>query len=191
MSGYNHYNHCDCGWCRRKNFKIRYEALFRSGYSYINPNALCPICKARVYYYENHFGSRVFFDDLGWPWPKHPCTDKAKAQSKKVPIINNSTYSNEGHFLNNLGLRLDLYVLRYWRRDNKNKIVRIKFDRVIGNSSFQLNIKNSDLQKYRLNKNELTEAPSFAVRIIDENFRQIEFISVSKKEIIILNVPRS
>ena len=28
-----------------------------------------------VYYYENEHGSRVFFDDIGIPWPKHPCTD--------------------------------------------------------------------------------------------------------------------
>jgi len=41
------------------------------------PNAACPVCGARVYFYQNEFGSRVFFDDLGPPWPKHPCTDNA------------------------------------------------------------------------------------------------------------------
>ena len=25
--------------------------------------------------YQSPNGGRVFFDDLGWPWPKHPCTD--------------------------------------------------------------------------------------------------------------------
>jgi hypothetical protein len=28
-----------------------------------------------VFFYQNSFGSRVFFDELGPPWPKHPCTD--------------------------------------------------------------------------------------------------------------------
>jgi hypothetical protein len=28
-----------------------------------------------VYFYANSYGSRVFFDDLGPPWPKHPCTN--------------------------------------------------------------------------------------------------------------------
>jgi hypothetical protein len=41
------------------------------------PNAKCPVCGCRVFYYENEYGSRVFFDDLGPPWPKHPCTDNS------------------------------------------------------------------------------------------------------------------
>ena len=49
---------------------------FLSPQSYLNPNACCPICGANVYYYENERGSKIFFDDVGWPWPKHPCTDK-------------------------------------------------------------------------------------------------------------------
>jgi hypothetical protein len=43
--------------------------------SYVNPNAHCPVCGATVYFYRSPYNGRVFFDDLGWPWPKHPCTD--------------------------------------------------------------------------------------------------------------------
>lgn len=39
------------------------------------PNSKCPICQADVFFYRNNQGSRVYFDDLGPPWPKHPCTD--------------------------------------------------------------------------------------------------------------------
>lgn len=42
---------------------------------FVNPNARCPVCGESVYYYQNDHGSRVFFDELGPPWPKHPCTD--------------------------------------------------------------------------------------------------------------------
>src|ERR1700730_3238154 len=42
---------------------------------YVNPNAKCPVCGDAVYFYANEHGSRVFFDDLGPPWPKHPCTE--------------------------------------------------------------------------------------------------------------------
>lgn len=42
---------------------------------YVNPNARCPECNAGVYFYANEHGSRVFFDHLGPPWPKHSCTD--------------------------------------------------------------------------------------------------------------------
>jgi hypothetical protein len=42
--------------------------------SYVNPNAHCPVCGADVYFYQSPYGGRVFFDELGPPWPKHPCT---------------------------------------------------------------------------------------------------------------------
>lgn len=45
---------------------------------YTNPNARCPVCGASVFFYANAFGSRVYFDDLGHPWPKHPCTDNPR-----------------------------------------------------------------------------------------------------------------
>lgn len=41
------------------------------------PNAQCPVCGAAVYFYSDEFGSRVLFDEIGSPWPKHPCTDNA------------------------------------------------------------------------------------------------------------------
>lgn len=48
---------------------------------YIKPNAKCPECGEPVFYYQNEFGSRVFFDELGPPWPKHPCTDQGPTPS--------------------------------------------------------------------------------------------------------------
>lgn len=42
---------------------------------FVTPNARCPVCGEPVWYFQNEYGSRVFFDDIGWPWPKHPCTD--------------------------------------------------------------------------------------------------------------------
>ena len=91
IPGYNHYRDCTCGWCssyhRALPFQfdaqvsdakailrdLRFNGSFAS--AFVNPNALCPVCKQQVFYYENRFGSRVFFDALGKPWPKHPCTD--------------------------------------------------------------------------------------------------------------------
>ncbi|MBN8913180.1 MAG: hypothetical protein J0H65_14210 [Rhizobiales bacterium] len=43
--------------------------------SYVDPNAHCPVCGARVFFYRSPYNGRVFFDALGPPWPKHPCTD--------------------------------------------------------------------------------------------------------------------
>ena len=40
--------------------------------SLVIPNASCPVCGASVCFYSNAHGAKVYFDDLGWPWPKHP-----------------------------------------------------------------------------------------------------------------------
>lgn len=50
------------------------NGLSASG-TWVNPTAHCPECGADVFFYSNEYGSRVYFDDLGPPWPKHPCTD--------------------------------------------------------------------------------------------------------------------
>lgn len=60
--------------------------------AWVNPNAMCPVCGQVVYYYQNNAGSRVFFDELGPPWPKHPCTDnKRDAQpyelTSRSPVV--------------------------------------------------------------------------------------------------------
>lgn len=45
------------------------------------PNAKCPECRANVYYLSFPSGGCAYFDKLGPPWPKHPCTDDAKKYS--------------------------------------------------------------------------------------------------------------
>jgi hypothetical protein len=101
MPGYNHYPSCQCGWCvahgrtvdkaaLRNEMARRTSADFlkRNGASrlgsscFVAPNATCPVCKASVYFYANSNGSRVFFDELGPPWPKHPCTDRPNVAAR-------------------------------------------------------------------------------------------------------------
>jgi ribosomal protein S27E len=57
------------------------KTVFDDPQSYLNPNAKCPVCGKSVFFYQSEHGGRVFFDDVGWPWPKHPCTDRAAAQN--------------------------------------------------------------------------------------------------------------
>lgn len=63
-----------------RTFSVREHHVSRSAYraftyrSITIPDAKCPVCSVSVFYYENSFGSKVFFDELGPPWPKHPCT---------------------------------------------------------------------------------------------------------------------
>ena len=89
-NAWNHAPDCDCGWGGdtgaspyrhsraidgldwRTDRKPRYA-------TFMNPNALCPVCGACVYFYRAPSGGRVFFDELGPPWPKHWCTDHQRS----------------------------------------------------------------------------------------------------------------
>lgn len=61
--------------------------------TFVNPNAICPVCGAPVFFYQSEYGGRVFFDELGPPWPKHPCTDS------KSEVIKTNIFSNEPSWL--------------------------------------------------------------------------------------------
>ena len=102
MPGYNHHPDCACGWCVKgssgaswrdvaersfqrvsaQRFLERENADRSLASCYVAPNARCPVCQAPVFFYQNSFGSRVFFDELGPPWPKHPCTDQPYFKSR-------------------------------------------------------------------------------------------------------------
>ena len=97
-NAYNHPIGCDCGfggdtggggggWHRRVGYTAILERPTSAGWakdskgtveSYVNPNAHCPVCGAPVYFYRSPYDGRVFFDELGWPWPKHRCTDNRR-----------------------------------------------------------------------------------------------------------------
>ncbi|CAG1011162.1 hypothetical protein BURK2_04192 [Burkholderiales bacterium] len=85
-NGWNHPPGCDCGWGGdtggggggRYQIPVSiWTSRYRDLDSYVNPNATCPVCGAAVFFYQSPFGGRVFFDELGPPWPKHPCTDSS------------------------------------------------------------------------------------------------------------------
>lgn len=81
-NAWNHSPECTCGWggqgstsrphsAPRPAVSINLNLLD----SYTIPNASCPVCGISVFFYVSPHGGRVFFDDLGPPWPKHSCTD--------------------------------------------------------------------------------------------------------------------
>ena len=106
MTGHNHYADCMCGWCvggwrnhgarsipepsRKPFWGVRWTYD-----SFTIPNAKCPVCNALVFYHEAYNGGRVFFDALGPPWPKHPCTDsgyqpRGSQPAAQAPIQTNA-----------------------------------------------------------------------------------------------------
>lgn len=98
MPGHNHHSGCICGWCLKyggaKTTKPLYSSVvstsaFTSYASFTIPNASCPVCGASVFFYQSPAGGRVFFDELGPPWPKHPCTD-----NPTLPVVHSARVSS-------------------------------------------------------------------------------------------------
>ena len=105
-NAWNHSLSCTCGWggegARGGGNKglfsesglNKFSDLIRIRYrqearAYVNPNAKCPVCGTPVYFYQAPEGGRVFFDHLGKPWPKHPCTDTIADRSVNVDLLLN------------------------------------------------------------------------------------------------------
>lgn len=96
-NAWNHPAYCPCGWGgvghsgRSGNRQSSLFDFWPSGVppisasvsSFTIPNASCPVCGESVFYYCNSHGSSVFFDELGPPWPKHPCTDNSTKSPPK------------------------------------------------------------------------------------------------------------
>lgn len=110
--GCNAWNHpidCNCGWGGdtgggfRATIAVRSElpadglqwrSATASYDSYVVPNARCPVCGGDVFFYQSPSGGRVFFDELGPPWPKHPCTDNSSWQRSTTAVLGARGYQS-------------------------------------------------------------------------------------------------
>lgn len=111
MPGYNHLPGCTCGWCLKSGRSSRSPTRGEDGPSWLDyyqsgkyetlrsytiPNAPCPVCGENVFFYRAESGGSVFFDSLGPPWPKHPCTDKAGPAKKSRNRASAVRFVSEG-----------------------------------------------------------------------------------------------
>lgn len=76
---YGNQPYAGCGWVRPNEPRPRSMGEQKGTFSaqaggFTCPNASCPVCGASVFFYQSPYGGRVYFDSLGPPWPKHPCT---------------------------------------------------------------------------------------------------------------------
>jgi len=137
--------------------------------SYLDPNARCPVCGASVFFYSSPHNGRVFFDDVGWPWPKHPCTDKYKGNDAGISWSNSSRL--RFHLKGQDGKPRDVYhALRIIAED---KDLRVKLKKVSGAKEFWVTISNEELSKHGVAKSDIHEAPTIIVLEREDN--QIEF----------------
>lgn len=162
---------------------------FRTVESYINPNAYCPVCGEQVFFYQSPFGGRVFFDALGWPWPKHPCTDKKPAQTGAVRRP--KTTSGRGITLRDKsGAQLDVYELDEMEREDRGW--DMKFRRISNRSVFRVHLSDAKMRGNKLTEDDFRDAPSFVVppSVKHSPTRRIEFICERLKRIVTIELPK-
>ncbi len=207
MGGYNHKPWCTCGWCFKSsttscvpNKKVKpvtrvSKDLYKWDYSHIkkietdksfvNPNAKCPVCKVPVFFYQSPYGGKVFFDELGPPWTKHPCTNN---YSDKKPLSIKS-YNNKNNF-SWISSGWKPHIIRKIERNNnkifsfdtdknsyisvsgiysvkKGSILHIKKGKSVFYEASILNENNSIVKVVLLLKNELK---NFSIQILTDIF---------------------
>lgn len=175
--------HVNGNWCRgyRGTSDRGERGPFRSIKSYVVPDAICPVCGMKVFFYQSPNGGRVFFDDLGWPWPKHPCTDnRAKVARRPERVSAGRIFA----FRAQNGSRLALYDLD-------------DFEELVGHYKFIFRrhdtrkrragyIRKATLKKAGLSIDDFLDAPSFVVDLDNskEGGLRVDFISARLGKIV-------
>lgn len=180
--------HINGGWCTGypSAQEQRSPKPFGSVLSYVDPNAHCPVCGHVVFFYQSPYGGRVFFDDVGWPWPKHGCTDNPKSQTGSVRSADQ--LSHRPFFLSMTGEALNLY--RIVELTEESFSISVKFSRIDKPLvAFRISIPTALLKESDITAKDLQNAPAFVVRFRDDH-RLLEFISGRKKQIESIKVPR-
>lgn len=137
-NAFNHPPGCTCGWGGDGHLGKRSDIFFPAKVSffkinelesYINPNAKCPACGAPVFFYKSENGGRVYFDSLGPPWPKHPCTD-------------NTNY----YYYDPLSFNVQNLSVTSWQ---KNKLLPVIVNRNISKSTYAFYLERIGSQSIR------------------------------------------
>ena len=73
----------------------------------------CPHCKKPVFFYRNDAGSRVFFDALGKPWPKHDCEQGVRRMQnisivEAIPVTKKNRFDENKASKERSGIILDI-----------------------------------------------------------------------------------
>ncbi len=84
-NAWNHSSRCNCGWGGVSyGLPTPQGTVSEQRISFANPNARCPACGESVFFFRSENGGAVYFDSLGWPWPKHPCMDQARSRGGRA-----------------------------------------------------------------------------------------------------------
>lgn len=122
-NAYNHPPGCRCGWGGDGHLGIssNYHSHIDSTSDYCRL-CLCPHCKQPVFFIR-HNGGSVWVDELGPPWPKHPCFEQNTNENCKF-----SSWANEVNEIPDQSLAL---VMRREANSTREVMLEVRTVRVI------------------------------------------------------------
>jgi len=87
----------------------------------------CPSCSAAVFFFMCNCGSKIFFDDLGPPWPIHSCDTSWARKLKRTTDISGRTTVQLAEGISvtrsTREFSLDTLTLESWRRKHSKDFI--------------------------------------------------------------------
>jgi hypothetical protein len=111
----------------------------------------------------------ISIDDVGWPWPKHPCTDKYKGNDAGISRANSGRL--RFHLRGQDGKPREVYEAV--RIVTEEQGLRVKLKKVSAAKEFWVTISNAELSKHGVVKSDIHEAPTIVT--LEHDDRRIEF----------------
>ena len=136
-----------------------------------------------MFYYQSRYGGRVFFDDLGWPWPKHPCTDNSNRALKAPPVVRGSIVIKDRH-----GQTLDIYDLDDLQEESDRYAFTFRNPRK--RARLDLTFSKKAMAKGGVRIDDFWDAPSFLLRRDEDKKHayRVEFISCRRGKVLRLRM---
>jgi hypothetical protein len=126
----------------------------------------------------------VFFDDVGWPWPKHPCTDRFQGRDEQIGSAVNSRL--RFNFRNRKGMPLDVYRVEQFIELAADLLIRLK--NIERGPPILILVSHSEMQKKKITTEDIKEAPSLVLLRDrgDAGETEASFISARLQSVVIL-----
>jgi hypothetical protein len=183
--------HINGGWCSgSKSWNNSSGSSLHRDYktydSYLDPNARCPVCGAPVFFYQSPYGGRIFFDDVGWPWPKHPCTDNWSGRNNEIgrsPFHLKTSFRSATEKALSVVAFVDVAVddaeaLRILCKSTRRARTEASY---VG-----IEIKKADMQAFGIEQKDLQEAPALIIPKEELGVAEISFICARLGKIVVL-----
>lgn len=147
------------------------------------------MCGETVFFYQSPYSGWVFFDSLGWPWPRHPCTDKNAAQTGTVKSPRRGTGGGIT-LCNSTGTQLEVYEIAEMPRMEAGW--DIKFRRVRDRRVFNVHLSDAEMKGAKLKWDDFHDAPSFvaAPSMKGHPTRTVQFICERLQRIVTIELTK-